>query len=202
MNGCDEAFFKNGDKDNSVLMKYSINKPFFLYVANYCDRKNQERAIICFEKSGCKEMNMVLVGSKNNQYLEKLNQRINSSKYLRNRVLTLNGIPREDVIALTKLAYACVLTSKKEYLPVCVLESMACGSPFIATDAGVLAMMPGGHVCRNNQELEFWMKYYEDHPEYVKELGDIASDYARSNCKLNDKVVELEAIISEDVKCL
>ena len=195
INSCEEAFFDKNNGDNQVAIKYGIERPYFIYVANFCFGKNQKKSIRIFKKSQCLNTDLVLIGSKRNDYYEKV--KIELAKYpdLSDRVHILDAVPRKDTIQLIKNSYACLLTSENEYLPITILEAMTVGKPFISTDVGVVGKIPGGNVCRSDDELSYWMNYYETNPDYVNRLGSIARDFATSNCNLKDKINDLENII-------
>ena len=192
MNSCESTFF-DGQGDKTVLVKYHINRPYYIYVANYCQRKDQLRAISTYSKSDCKNMDLVLVGSTLNKYYSMVQSVLETSSK-RDRIHLLSSIPRQDTIDLIKNSYACLITSNYEYLPISIIEAMACGKPFISTDVGVVRNIPGGKVCRSDQELIYWLRYYEENPALVVQTGSVARDYARERCYLPDIINQVEAI--------
>lgn len=50
INSCEEAFFDNNNGDNQVAIKNGIERPYFIYVANFCFGKNQKKSIRIFKK--------------------------------------------------------------------------------------------------------------------------------------------------------
>lgn len=192
MNSCESTFFE-GPTDKTVLDKYHITSPYYIYVANYSANKNQIRAVSAYLKSGCTDIDLVLVGSSPNRYYSKVKALIDASP-CRDRIHLLAAIPREDTIALIKNAYASLLTSRSEYFPITLIEGMACGKPFISTDVGVVRNLPGGVVCKTDQELADWLRYDQDHPSHVVQQGALASEYARSQCYLPHILDQVEAI--------
>ena len=118
---------------------------------------------------------------------------VDASPY-RDRIHLLAAIPREDTIALIKNAYASLLTSRSEYFPITLIEGMASGKPYISTDVGVVKHLPGGVVCKTDQELADWLRYDQDHPSDVAQLGALASEFARSQCYLPHILDQVEAI--------
>lgn len=192
MNSCESTFFE-GPTDKTVLDKYHITSPYYIYVANYSANKNQIRAVSAYLKSGCTDIDLVLVGSSANRYYSKVKALIDASP-CRDRIHLLAAIPREDTIALIKNAYASLLTSRSEYFPITLIEGMACGKPFISTDVGVVKHLPGGVVCKTDQELADWLRYDQDHPSHVAQQGALAKEYARSQCYLPHILDQVEAI--------
>lgn len=192
MNSCESTFFE-GPTDKTVLDKYHITSPYYIYVANYSANKNQIRAVSAYLKSGCTDIDLVLVGSSPNRYYSRVKALIDASP-CRDRIHLLAAIPREDTIALIKNAYASLLTSRSEYFPITLIEGMACGKPFISTDVGVVKHLPGGVVCKTDRELAYWLRYDQDHPSDVAQQGALAKEYARSQCYLPHILDQVEAI--------
>ena len=196
MNSCEDEFFNEETTTFcSIKEKYGVLRPYFIYVANYCARKNQAEAIKAFAQSGCVNMDIVFVGSKENEYYKKLESIKSKLFSIQENIHLLHGLSREDTVALIKGSYACVITSENEFLPISIIECMASGKPFISTDVGVVSDIPGGHVCKKKSEISYWMSYYESHPEYVEKLGDEARKYARENCYLQDKIDQMERLL-------
>lgn len=73
-NACNDDFFENIDFDNK--------KKIFLYVGNYCDRKNQELALKAFYDADLIDFGLVFIGSQKNDYCNKL---INLNNSLKNQ---------------------------------------------------------------------------------------------------------------------
>lgn len=190
LNSCEDVFFDENVNER-VTDKYNIKKPYFIYVANYCTGKNQLLAVEQYINSKCKNIQLVFVGSIDNDYCKKVRRKAKGIE----DIYVISGAPRDDVIQLIKNAYAIVLTSENEYLPVTILEGMAASKPFISTDVGVAGQLPGGNICNSKELLSYWLKYYEMNPEYVEKMGKIASDYARKNLMLGDKVKQFEEIL-------
>lgn len=196
-NGCDELFFEDV-QDTKVKDKYCIEKPYFIYVANYAIHKNQIRAVECYYNSSYTDMELVLIGSKENSYTETLREKeklLYQKTGENGKVHILTGISREETIELIKNSYACLVTSETEHLPVNILEAMAAGKPFISTNVGAVSKLPGGNICVEDNEIVYWMKYYKNHPLYVKDMGAIAREFAINNCRQEEKVRQLENII-------
>lgn len=192
MNSCETVFFE-GPTDKTVLDKYHISAPYYIYVANYTANKNQLRAVSAYLKSGCTDIDLVLIGSAPNRYYSKVKTLVDASS-CRDRIHLLASIPREDTIGLIKNAYASLLTSRSEYFPITLIEGMASGKPFISTDVGVVNHLPGGVVCKTDQELAYWLHYDQDHSSDVAQKGALAREYARSLCYLPHILDQVEII--------
>lgn len=203
-NCCEEEFYMECEEENinKIRKKYDIREPFFILVANYGENKNQIEAIREFYKIKDKKFMLVCIGTKKNQYYEevcKVNEKLSAEYHDRIKVKILEGISREDTRLLIRASYSSLLVSKNEYFPITIVESMAAGKPFISSEVGVVPMLPGGNIYHNTKELNYWLNYYIENPEYVKEMGMIAQKYAEKNLRILDKVRELEYILKGEV---
>lgn len=188
-NACNDDFFENIDFDNK--------KKNFLYVGNYCDRKNQELALKAFYDADLIDFGLVFIGSQKNDYCNKLINLNNSLKnqYGNNNVEILYGVPREKISEYTKNAYACVISSNYEYYPITIVESLAAGNPFISTDVGIVNLLPGGVIANTQEEISYWIEFFARNEEYKTELGKAGRNYALKNLRIETKVSSLEDII-------
>lgn len=188
-NACNDIFFENIDYDNK--------KKYFIYVGNYCDRKNQELALKAFYETNLTDFGFVFIGSQKNEYCNKLIS-LNDSLKEQNgehNVEILYGIPREKISEYTKNAYACVISSNYEYYPITIVESLAVGNPFISTDVGIVKLLPGGVIANVKEEISYWMEFFGKNEEYKNELGKAGRNYALKNLRIETKVKALEDII-------
>lgn len=188
-NACNDDFFENIDFDNK--------KKIFLYVGNYCDRKNQELALKAFYDADLIDFGLVFIGSQKNDYCNKLINLNNSLKnqYGNHNVEILYGVPREKISEYTKNAYACVISSNYEYYPITIVESLAAGNPFISTDVGIVNLLPGGVIANTQEEISYWIEFFARNEEYKTELGKAGRNYALKNLRIETKVSSLEDII-------
>ena len=188
-NACDDNFFENID--------FAEKKKYFIYVGNYCDRKNQELALKAFYDANLKDFGFIFIGSKKNDYCKKLislNEKL-QEKQGNHNIKILYEVPREKISEYTKNAYACVISSNYEYYPITIVESLAAGNPFISTDVGIVKFLPGGVIANTQQELSYWMEFLGHNREYTFELGKAGRNYASKNLKIESKVKALEEII-------
>ena len=188
-NACNDDFFENIDFDNK--------KKNFLYVGNYCDRKNQELALKAYYDADLIDFGLVFIGSQKNDYCNKLINLNNSLKnqYGNHNVEILYGVPREKISEYTKNAYACVISSNYEYYPITIVESLAAGNPFISTDVGIVNLLPGGVIANTQEEISYWIEFFARNEEYKTELGKAGRNYALKNLRIETKVSSLEDII-------
>lgn len=193
-NSCDSVFFDEETK-RGIVEKYGIQKPYFIQVANYDECKNQLLALKAFLQAESGDAELVFIGSSPNGIFNKVKNYLDTfGKEKRDKVHLLTAVPREDTIALVKGAYSVLLSSRHEYFPISIVEGMAAGKPFISTHVGEVPKFLGGHTCRTQSELAYWMEYYLSHPDYVQNLGKEAKVFALSNMKLQDKINQLENI--------
>lgn len=199
-NCCENEMFEDATnlEPQTIREKYQINKPFFVLVANYHPRKNQKEAISAYYQSEIKNCSLVFIGSKRNDYaieLENLNERMAIQYPDKEKVKILYNIPRDETRNFIKACYANLLVSKHEQFPISIVEGMAAGKAFICSNVGMVSMLPGGNIYHNENELQYWFKFYEQHPEYVEQMGKIARNYAEQNMKIDMQCAKLEAVL-------
>ncbi len=188
-NACDDIFFRE--------VKLRNEKQYFLYVGNYCERKNQELILEAFYRANTQKISLILIGSTANGYYKKL-QKINNNlrkKYGEKDVEILYSIPRSLISDYTKKAYVCVMSSRYEYYPITIIEALAAAVPFISTDVGIVRYLPGGVIANNLEDMIYWMEFMVKNYEYKKNLGLIGKKYALENLMIASKVAALEKII-------
>ena len=198
-NSCDSIFFEEKNK-SEVLDKYGIHSPYFIQVANYDDCKNQLLALKAFLQADSGDSELVFIGSSPNASYNKVKKYLDLfGREKSGKVHFLTAVPREDTIALVKGAYSVLLSSRHEYFPISIVEGMAAGKPFISTHVGEVPKFLGGHTCRTQSELAYWMEYYLTHPDYVQSLGKEAKKFALSNMLLQDKINQLEDVCKGNI---
>ena len=202
MNSCEpEMFLEPTTKDKLVVEELGVKNKYFLYVANFCPRKDQMLALESFYKIDSQDFELVLVGSKDNDYLQSLlkrKQELDKEYNVNKDVKIFVGLTREKTVSLIRECYTCLMTSNNEYLPITIIEAMACGKPYISTNVGVVAKIPGGVIANEREDISYWLSYFIGHPKYVEDMGTIAKTYVRENMYIDDKVRQLEEIIKQD----
>lgn len=201
MNSCElELFQTKTQEDLKMVGDLEIHEPYFLYVANYCTGKNQLLALEEFYQLEETNVALVFVGSKDNAYVQELKERkkkLDRENRCNRKVYFFIGIPRRETVALIRECYACLMTSNNEYLPITIIEAMACDKPFISTNVGVVAKLPGGVIANDKEDIQYWLKYFLNHEDVVNNLGNIAGEYVRQNMFIDDKIKQLETLINE-----
>lgn len=129
----------------------------FVYVANFCDRKDQTRAIRIFAASGVPYSALVLIGSEKNEYSQLMTKDANAlGRHLsRNSqsVHIFTGLSRKKIFEMISAADALLLTAKEETMPLVLIESMAFKKPWISTISGCIDKMEGGLACSTDAQL-------------------------------------------------
>ncbi|MGD1017989.1 MAG: glycosyltransferase family 4 protein [Verrucomicrobiia bacterium] len=147
----------------------------FLCVANYCTRKNQELAVRAFRKTRVAGAILVFIGSEFNEYqamVRDLDRELAKS-HPEGHVMFIEKINRDMTLAAFNACDIFVLTSKDETQPIVLLETMACGKPFISTESsGCIAELPGGLVVRSEQQISEQMKRLAESPDARQSLGE------------------------------
>lgn len=191
-NSCENEFFDN-------RMKYGSSK-IYLCVGNYCQRKNQIAALQSFYKCENDSIELVFVGSKENIYYRKLLKEKEKleNKFGKRKVQILTNVPRTELVKMTKEAYCTIMASTYEYYPIVLIESIASGVPFISTNVGVVRYLPGGVVVDNLDDMSYWIDVFANDEQLRDEYGILGMKYAESHLMLDEKLRELEKILSND----
>jgi glycosyltransferase involved in cell wall biosynthesis len=146
---------------------------FFLCVANYFPGKNQEMAIKAFCKANIAGSTLVLIGSQLGCYGNMIRDlwSIMEPAHPQLKVRFFENLDRQDVISAVLSCDITISASKGETQPLTILESMACGKPFISTDVGCVSEFEGGIVVNNTEQMAGAMRELAGNPAERGELG-------------------------------
>jgi glycosyltransferase involved in cell wall biosynthesis len=126
-------------------------------VANFCQRKDQIRAIRVFAGAGVPHSSLILIGSEKNSYSQLMRREANSwQQYLSHNsqsIHILTGLSRRRIFEIISCADAFLLTSKEETMPLVLIESMAFKKPWASTISGCIDKMEGGLPCSTDYQL-------------------------------------------------
>jgi glycosyltransferase involved in cell wall biosynthesis len=130
-----------------VRQRYSLQKPFVLYVGTIEPRKNLTRLVLAFAQAHRQnpEFELILVGQLGWQYGPLL--KTIEDLQLGSAVRRLGYIPDEDLPALYNLACVLAFPSLYEGFGLPVVEAMACGTPVLTSNGSSLAEIAAGAGC-------------------------------------------------------
>ncbi len=140
--GRDESFTPKNDA--SVLEKYGIRQPYFLYVGTLEPRKNLGVLVDAYntfrQRSGLNHQ-LVLVGKKGWK-IDNLLEKIRQSPYQKDIILT-GYVAREELPVLYTMSEVFVYPSLYEGFGLPVLEAMSCGARVITSKVSSLPEVGG-----------------------------------------------------------
>lgn len=175
---------------------------FFLCVANYSPRKNQMMALEAFCEANIPNSSLIFIGSSLGDYGTVVRNKWLSIRdlYPHIEVHFFDGLERSEIISAIRSCDIFVLSATAETQPISLLESMACGKPFISTDTGCVSEFEGGIVVASKHEMVSQMQHLASNPEEAARLGSLGkacfeNEYSSPACKrawleLIEKVVE------------
>lgn len=129
-NGVDLAFFQPGNRA-AVRRKLGMQSPTFISVGVLKEAKGHDVAIESLRFMD--DINLVVIGA--GEYRPALENRV-ASLGLEARVRFTGRLDEDSLLEYYQAADALCLASEREGMPNVVLESLACGTPVIATDVG------------------------------------------------------------------
>lgn len=164
-------------KVDRVLAKYRLGRSYFLHVGRLEAKKNIHTLLRAFEifkssRGVGDPYQLVLAGTPGYGY-ERYKKFIHLSE-AKDSIVELGFVPDEDLPALMNGAYAYTFPSWYEGFGIPALETMACGTPLIASDIGALHETAGNAALFvSPREPEQWagaMKKLAREPKIADEL--------------------------------
>lgn len=149
-NGFDEKFLQHSTHEEieSVLKKYSLQKPYLLSIGRLEEKKNTWRIIKAFEilkqKEEFKNYSLVLIGKPGHGY-EKVKETLEHSP-VKKDILFPGWIGKNDLPALMQGADLFVFPSLYEGFGIPVLEALAAGTPVLTSEGSSLKEVGGEAV--------------------------------------------------------
>lgn len=138
-----DEFFKP-ERDISVLRKYGVKQPYFLFVGTIEPRKNLITLLEAFEQFKQKNQTnhaLVIVGGKgwkSGRFFKKLKQ-----YPFRSEIIIPGYVLREELPVFYSMAESFIYPSIYEGFGFPVLEAMACGTPVITSKTSSLPEVGG-----------------------------------------------------------
>lgn len=134
-----------GPQISNLLEKYSIKKPFLIYVGNAYPHKNLENLLLALKildtKYKIQDTNLVIVCSRD-VFAQRLNEKIKGLN-LKGHVMTTGYIDSGGLSSIFRQAEAYVFPSLSEGFGIPGLNAMASGLPVIASNIPVLQEVYG-----------------------------------------------------------
>ncbi|WP_455655304.1 glycosyltransferase family 4 protein [Phascolarctobacterium sp.] len=158
-----------------------------LSVGELNENKNHEIIIKALSKLDNKEFVYLICGKgKLKEYLQNLAQKLGIGDKVK-----LLGY-RTDVLEICKIADLFIFPSKREGLPVSLIEAMACGVPCIASDVrGNRDLLSSDNLCKSNEEDE-WERLLEVFLYKKGKIMRLAVKYQLETIK--DQMIEIYTI--------
>ncbi|MBI5467697.1 MAG: glycosyltransferase family 4 protein [Deltaproteobacteria bacterium] len=129
------------ERQAAVLSKYGIRGGYIFYAGNHQPRKNLMRLVQAFSALKNKDHQLVLTGKIDPRRADLYNA-VNE-KGLEGRVLFIGAVPENDLPALYSGATVFAFPSLSEGFGLPPLESMACGTPVVSSNATSLPEVVG-----------------------------------------------------------
>lgn len=150
----EEIFFHRPASETSRELFELTNKTYFLFVGRLEKQKNLPLLIGSFARVAPKEpIDLLVIGEGSQRAeLETLVESLN----LKDRVHMPGALPQNELPAVISQSIGLCLTSDYEGMPTIALESIACGTPVLATHGAsldnVLVEGKNGIFCESNTE--------------------------------------------------
>lgn len=122
----------------AVLQKYSVSRPYLLYISTLQPRKNLERLIQAYADSGSSHQ-LVLAGKKGWLSQPIINQISNLPAAISEKIKLPGYIPEADKAALISGATAVLYPSLYEGFGFPILEAQRCGVPVLTANSSSCA---------------------------------------------------------------
>lgn len=130
---CEDFCMMSPNKDEEILARYGIIKPYIMYVGNAYPHKNLERLVFAFEElqKVKKDLKLVFVG-KEDYFYSRLKTLVEDHK-VKNIIFT-DYVPDHDLDVLFHNVSVYVFPSLYEGFGLPPLEAMAKGAPVVSSD--------------------------------------------------------------------
>lgn len=187
---------------NTDIFNLPIRKPTsknftFLHISTLNDSiKNVSGIIDAFEKLKQSNLTLKIIGD---GPIDWILERINNLKSS-NSVIIESEMKHEDIAKEIQLADVFILFSNIENLPLVLIESISCGTPFISSNVGgvgelhnkeVGILVEAGNIKALTTEMNYFINNYKlYHPEKIRQYAiDQYSEDVVGN-KFNDLYIE------------
>lgn len=179
-NGYNENLYEKCSEQgtvDSILKKYGIRDPYFLYIGRIEKKKNIAALIEAFaimrDNPENKKIKLVLIGSASYGF-DEVNYMIREFA-LEHDVIIPGWVNEGDLPAIYSGALAFIFPSVYEGFGIPLLQAMACGTPIIASNVSSIPEVVGEAARLFN-------------PQYVKSIAEAMDEVANST-QLREKLI-------------
>lgn len=143
---CNDLFWNQLTEKDLVDFKKTkhLNKPFFLYVSSFNQRKNHIQLIKVFKNAKLKDFDLILIGLAGDTLKEVLN--LINTLNLNNNIRVLTDVKTSEIIYYYQLAHGFVYPSINEGFGIPLIEAMASKLPILASDIPVFREIGNNHI--------------------------------------------------------
>lgn len=197
MNAAEDAFHQGAP------IPIEQRRKSIVCVANFNQQKNQIALIKAFLQSNLADWELDLIGSRPTSELnhmknmEKMIREQMGAKCNNKHINYYIGLDRRKIIKCVQTASIYALSSLREAFPVSLIEAMSAGLPWVSTDVGIIRYLPGGIVINDISQLQVALEKLANNPHLRASLGIQGYRYAAEHFRINDKVSQLEHILTE-----
>jgi glycosyltransferase involved in cell wall biosynthesis len=171
----------------------------FLNVGYYSRGKDQGFAVKAFRKANIPDSVLVFIGTEFNEWSERF-QNIDDNLSVASkggRIVWLDKQTRHTTLAAFNESDAFVLSSKLETQPICILEAMSFGKPWIARKAGCIASLPGGICVNSGNSMAKAMRRISSDSQLRSHLARRGSEAAARLFNLRKNAETFEDMLSD-----
>jgi glycosyltransferase involved in cell wall biosynthesis len=132
--GYNEAKYFAGPESPEILSRLGLKKPYLVYVGRLEKKKNILNLVMAYSLAAKEypDLELVLAGAKGHGFEEVLD--LIQKLKLEDKIKILGYTSTEDVVAILRSAELMVFATLYEGFGLPILESMACGTPVVASD--------------------------------------------------------------------
>lgn len=196
-NAANDIFFDKVNYSTGTSPVFQLkSSEYILCIANYVPNKCQLDIVKAFGRMKNQDCALVLIGSSTNEYFKRVKKEVDRVvESTGKEIKMLCGVDRRYFPAIISQAKIFVMASEHEEYPVSLIEAMACGTPFVSTNAGCSRILPGGVTVVDRRDLPVFLNVVESDPFMLNQLGTQGQVYANSNNTIPQIISHLEEII-------
>jgi len=160
-------------------------------IGNIVANKNQAQIIEALSHLP-NDIQLNLYGNEDETYKDELVHLIEKN-HLQDRVFFKGFVENEDIPDVLSQQHIFVLASKREGLPVSILEALACGVPVLSSNSGggaayILESGKGGFIFKSTKDLVEKLKLLSKDEDLYKKLRQDAVENAETRFPLRNEI--------------